>query len=56
MARMLKNDFTSRVYSAEQNGLKTEELKMLLGEKRERLGILKEMKTKECWKLDRARD
>jgi len=39
MARMLKNDFTSRVYSAEQNGLKTEELKMLLGEKRERLGI-----------------
>lgn len=38
-ARMLKNSFTSRVYSAEQNGVTAEELRMLLGEKRERIGI-----------------
>ena len=39
MARMIKNDFTSTVYYAEQNGVPAEELKVLLGEKRERLGI-----------------
>lgn len=39
MARMLKNEFTERVYNAEINGASEEELKAILGEKRERLGI-----------------
>ena len=39
MARMIKNEFSSTVYNAEQNGISSEELKTLLGEKRERLGI-----------------
>lgn len=39
MARMIKNDFTSTVAKAEQNGISENDLKILLGEKRERLGI-----------------
>jgi enoyl-[acyl-carrier protein] reductase II len=39
MARMIKNDFTAAIFKAEQNGGGEEELKTLLGEKRERLGI-----------------
>lgn len=38
-ARMLKNEFTEKVYKAELNGAGEEELKNLLGSKRERLGI-----------------
>ncbi|NJD23578.1 MAG: nitronate monooxygenase [Melioribacter sp.] len=39
MARMIKNEFTSIVYKEELNGADEEKLKLLLGEKRERLGI-----------------
>ncbi len=39
MARMIKNDFTSVVHKEELNGADEEKLKLLLGEKRERLGI-----------------
>ena len=39
MARMLKNDFTSMVHKEELSGADEEKLKILLGEKRERLGI-----------------
>lgn len=39
MARMLKNEFTERIHNAEKNGASEEELKAILGEKRERLGI-----------------
>ncbi len=39
MARMIKNDFTSIVHKEELNGADEERLKILLGEKRERLGI-----------------
>ncbi len=38
-ARMIKNDFTNSVHEAELNGACQEELKNLLGSKRERLGI-----------------
>lgn len=38
-ARMIKNDFTSTVLQAEIDGANEEELKKLLGSKRERLGI-----------------
>jgi enoyl-[acyl-carrier protein] reductase II len=38
-ARMIKNDFTSTVLQAEIDGATEEELKKLLGSKRERLGI-----------------
>ncbi|MEW6508772.1 MAG: nitronate monooxygenase [Bacteroidota bacterium] len=37
--RMIKNEFTNSVYKAELNGASEEDLKILLGEKRERLGI-----------------
>ncbi len=39
MARMIKNEFTDIVYKAELNGAGEENLKELLGTKRERLGI-----------------
>lgn len=39
MARMIKNEFTSKVNKAELEGADEEELKTMLGEKRERLGI-----------------
>lgn len=39
MARMIKNEFTSTVHKAEVNGAGEEELKQMLGAKRERLGI-----------------
>ena len=39
LARMLKNNFTSIVHSAELSGATEAELKILLGEKRERIGI-----------------
>ena len=39
MARMIKNEFTSIVHKEELNGADEEKLKLLLGEKRERLGI-----------------
>lgn len=39
MARMIKNEFTSTVNKAEVNGAGEEELKQMLGAKRERLGI-----------------
>ena len=38
-ARMIKNEFTKTVYEAEKNGANEEELKNLLGAKRERTGI-----------------
>jgi enoyl-[acyl-carrier protein] reductase II len=38
-ARMLKNEFTDKIYKAELNGAGEEELKNLLASKRERLGI-----------------
>jgi enoyl-[acyl-carrier protein] reductase II len=37
--RMIKNEFTNSVCKAELNGASEEDLKILLGEKRERLGI-----------------
>jgi len=39
MARMIKNEFTSIVHKEELNGADEEKLKLLLGQKRERLGI-----------------
>lgn len=39
MARIIKNDFSERVISAEYNGAEKEELRELLGIKREKLGI-----------------
>lgn len=39
MARMIKNEFSSTVHKEELNGADEEKLKLLLGEKRERLGI-----------------
>jgi len=39
MARMIKNEFTSIVHKEELSGADEEKLKLLLGEKRERLGI-----------------
>lgn len=39
MARMIKNEFTSLVHKAELSGADEEELKQMLGAKRERLGI-----------------
>jgi len=39
MARMIKNEFTSLVHKAELSGAEEEELKQMLGAKRERLGI-----------------
>jgi enoyl-[acyl-carrier protein] reductase II len=39
MARMIKNEFSNRVYNAEYDGASLVELKNMLGEKRERLGI-----------------
>jgi enoyl-[acyl-carrier protein] reductase II len=39
LVRMLKNDFSERVMDREQKGIPKEELKKLLGDKRERMGI-----------------
>lgn len=39
MARTIKNEFSSKIFEAELRGAGTEELKILLGSKRERLGI-----------------
>ncbi len=39
MARMIKNDFSAAVHKEELNGADENKLKLLLGEKRERLGI-----------------
>jgi len=39
LVRMLKNDFADRSYKAEQSGWNEDQLKELLGKKRERLGI-----------------
>lgn len=39
LVRTLQNEFTSKVSAAESNGAAPEELKQLLGRKRERLGI-----------------
>jgi enoyl-[acyl-carrier protein] reductase II len=39
MARMLKNEFSSKAIELENSGATVEELRKLLGTKRERLGI-----------------
>ena len=39
MARMLKNDFSAKAIEMENSGASAEELKALLGVKREKLGI-----------------
>ena len=39
LVRMLKNDFSAKVLDQEQKGVSKKELKNLLGEKRERMGI-----------------
>jgi enoyl-[acyl-carrier protein] reductase II len=39
MARMIKNDFTNEIYKLERDGADEESIKMVLGQKRERLGI-----------------
>lgn len=39
MARMIKNSFTDSIHKAEMKGANDDELKILLGEKREKLGI-----------------
>jgi enoyl-[acyl-carrier protein] reductase II len=39
MARMLKNEFTAKAIEMENSGASAEELRALLGAKRERLGI-----------------
>jgi len=39
MARMIKNEFSSKIHKEELSGADEEKLKILLGDKRERLGI-----------------
>lgn len=39
MTRTIRNEFTNRVIEAEKRGATEEELKELLGSKRERMGI-----------------